>query len=301
MRRVLAFLAAAAMVAGSLALRAARDDDAGRPTGARRDLRVVCTLSLAAACEAVGGTVEDAGTTADRLVADDPDVDVWIAPDPWPDLVEVRRQQEGRPRRLGAPRAVASTRLALVAWKDVLACGAEPSWKCVGDAVPKGIRPGHPDPTRDDIGLLVIGQAAVSFFGGRTELSSTTELEDPAFDEWFARLEGAVPEFPSNPLTRMLTQGRSLFDVVGTTEAAAEATLAGAAGRERVELLYPAPMARAVALVAPFGGVEIPESLRSDAAAALRAAGWSGDTGASGLPDAGFLAALVARWAQVVR
>jgi hypothetical protein len=301
MKRLLAFVVAAAMVAGSIYVRSRMDDDdggAGSPT-ATGDLRVVCSDELATVCELVGGRVEDAGTTADRLVDDDnPDVDVWIAPAPWPELVDVRRERDGGDALFGASAVVATTRLAMVSWNDALTCTGEVSWRCVADATARGVKPGFADPTRNGVGLLALGHLAVSL-AGRADLS-TIDLEDPAFDDAFLAIVRAVSDYDDDPLTRMLVQGRSAYDVVEVAGAEATRILATAARRNEVQVQYPAPVATAGAVVAARRGTRVPDSLRDRAASALEDAGWTRGGRTGGLPDAGFLDALVTRWAEVV-
>lgn len=306
MKRVLAFVAAVAMVVGALYVRGRLDDDDGETPVAVTDVRVVCSTELVAACDALDDvtvTVEDAGLTAARLVeadGDDVGVDAWIVPSRWPELVDVRRDVAGRDALFDAgDDAVAATRVAMVAWNDALSCGAEPSWRCVGDAAAQGLKPGFDDPTRDGVALLVLGHLAVSFFG-TTDLS-TIDLDDPAFDDWFTRLVDAVPRFVDDPLTLMLVQGPSLYDVVGVSEADADRVLSTAARRNEVEVLYPAPVASVGAMVVARRGVTLPASIRQDAAEALAAGGWARGEDARGLPSAGFLDALVERWEQLAR
>ena len=299
MKRLLAFVVAAAMVAGSLYVRSRRDDDDGPTTVEPQTARIVCSEELAAACEALGGAVEDAGTTADRLVADDdPDVDVWIVPAPWPELVDVRRERDGGEGLFGASTVVATTRLAMVSWKDALTCTGEVSWRCVAEATAKGVKPGFADPTRDGVGLLALGHLAVSL-AGRTDLS-TIDFEDPAFDDAFLAVVRAITEYGDDPLTRMLVQGRSAFDVVEVTGAAATGILETAARRDEVQVQYPAPVATAGAVVAARRGTRVDTSLRERAAGELERAGWTRGGQPGGLPDAGFLDALVTRWEEVV-
>ena len=301
MRRLVAFVVAVAMVAGALYARSRMDDD-DRSTATPTELRVVCSTELAAACEAIDAavTVEDAGLTADRLVdADDPDVDAWVVPSPWPELVDIRRDQHDREPLFGEGTTVASTRLAMVAWDGALPCAADPSWRCVADATGQGVKPGFADPTRDAMGLVVLGHLAVSLLG-RTDLS-TIDLEDPAFDDTFVRLVRAVPDFGGDPLTRMLVQGRSAFDVVALADADAQAILTDAARKDEVRVLYPAPMGRAGAVVAARRGIRLDETTRAEATDAVVARGWDRGGQAEGLPSAGFLDALVERWEQVAR
>lgn len=299
MRRLLAFLVAAAMVTGSLYVRSRLDDDDDATTVEPAAARIVCSTELEAACDAVGGVVEEAGSTATRLVeSDDPQVDVWIVPAPWPALVDVRRAREGRDALFAGGDVVATTRLAMVSWNDALACTGDVSWTCVADAIAGGVKPGFADPRRDAMGLLALGHMAVSL-AGRTDLS-TIDLEDPAFDDRFLRLVRAVPDYDDAPLTRMLVQGRSAYDVVEVSDADATTILATAARRREVTVQYPAPMATAGAVVAARRGTPVDVALRDRAGAALVGAGWTRGGRPAGLPDAGFLDALVERWEEVV-
>lgn len=297
MRRLLAFVVAAAMVAGSLYVRSRidADDDRGRATSAPSALRIVCATELQAACHELGGKVEDAGVTADALVgAAAPTFDVWIVPDPWPALVDIRRRQAQQDPLFGDAVTVATTPLGLATWKGDVDCPAPVTWRCVGE---KGARAGHADPARDGIGLLMLGSAVASFFG-RADLS-TADLDAPAFDAWFAALEqrGTVND---DALDLMFSSRGALFDAVGVTGVDVHAVVDDAADRQRVEVSYPAPMATAGAVVAATRGVEIDPRVRATAADALVAAGWTRGGRAAGIPDAGFLDALLERWHEVL-
>jgi hypothetical protein len=297
MKRVLAFVVAAAMVAGSLYVRSRIDDSNG--DGATRPapsaLRIVCSTELGAACRSFGGAVEDAGATADRLVASDhPPIDAWIVPDPWPELVDVRRQQQQRDPLFGNVVVVATTRLGLATWKGDVACPAPVTWKCVGE---KGARAGHADPARDGIGLLTLGNAVASFFG-RTDLS-TADLDDAAFDAWFAQLEqrGTIN---ADALNLMFSSRGALYDAVAVTDVDVRNVVDEAADKQRVEVSYPAPMATAGAVVAARRGVQVDPGVRARAAGALVSDGWTRGGTSAGIPDAGFLDALLARWREVI-
>lgn len=299
MKRLLAFVVAAAMVAGSLYVRSRIDDgdNDGTTSSTPSALRVVCSTELAAACDGLGGPtrVEDAGVTADGLVgAASPTFDVWIVPDPWPALVDIRRRQAQQDRLFGDAITVATTRLGLATWKGDVDCPAPITWKCVGE---KGARAGHADPARDGVGLLSLGAAASSFFG-RNDLS-TADLEDPAFDAWFAQLEqrGTIN---GDALNLMFSSRGALFDAVAVTEIDVRDVVEKAADRERVEVSYPAPMATAGAVVAARRGVQVDPGVRAKATDALVGAGWTRGGRATGIPDAGFLDALLGRWREVV-
>ena len=146
--------------------------------------------------------------------------------------------------------------------------------------------------------------------------------EDDAFLEWFARLEGAVPQGGGvgndSPFVRMLTAGPAAFDVVITTEADAGPRLASSSSdrRERVHLLYPSPVTTVDVVFAPVSGRD--DDLADivtgdDGRAALAQAGFrvDGESNADGvpsepslparsnLPSPGALEALLQTWREV--
>lgn len=301
MRRVLALLAAAAMVAGSVAIRSRIEEDGEGATA----LRVVCAAELGPVCDRVRGaadlTVEAAPVTADRLAtADDPAIDGWLVPAPWPEIVDIRRRQRSLlPLFTDAGPPLARSRLVLVVRRDLLArCGAAAEWKCLGEQAATGqARPSHANVRTNGLGVLLIGQATAAFFG-RDDLS-TIDLDDPGFARWFRALELAAPPSLSggSPLDEMLGTNFASYNAVGTVEAEAEAVLAASAIRDRAELLYPAPMATADVVLAGVG--DGARRLRDPARRALGEAGWRTDgaglPATNGLPSPGFLDALRSR------
>lgn len=328
MRRVLALVAAAGMIAGSLAVRARLDrgqEERANP------LRLVCAAELGPACDALDRsrarvTREPAGTTAERLgrsTEADPGVDGWLVTSPWPQIVDGRRRAaQLAPLFTDVTPPLARSPLVLVAQRalaDRLAprCGGPVGWKCLGEAAaaPGGPKPGHADPATDGLGTLVIGQATAAFFG-RGDLS-TADLDDAGFAKWFAALERAAPPVASgaSPLNEMLGTNFSVYDAVGTVEAEALPVLNVSAARDKVVLLYPSPMATAdVVLAGPGDGVS--RRMRDVAGAtttrrALAVAGWRVEGAApapvpplpptNGLPSPGFLDALRTRAAEVRR
>ena len=330
MRRVLALVAAAAMIVGSITLRS-RLDRAEEESSA--PLRVVCAIELGTVCDSrrrtsAQVTVEAAAATGERLgraTADDPGVDGWLAPAPWPRIVDGRRRQQALPPLFGdVSDPLARSPLVLVvrrALADSLGprCGGEVGWKCLGDAavaVPPQAKPAHPDPATDAVGALVVGQAAAAYFGRADDLS-TTDLEDAGFARWFRSLERATPPLASggSPLGEMLGTNFAAYDAVGTIEAEAAPVLAGSAVRDRVVLLYPSPMATADVVLAGGGG-DTTRRLREVAGGdgtrrALADAGWrvEGVTRpadpplppTNGLPTPGFLDALRSRAEEIRR
>ncbi|MGI9023740.1 MAG: substrate-binding domain-containing protein [Acidimicrobiales bacterium] len=342
MRRVLAVVAAAAMVAGSVALRARLDRN---EVASSQVLRLTCAAELAPACEALADdddrielTLQAAGTTADRLVTAEGDLglDGWLTTAPWPVIVDQQRQARSLEPLFGPPGpTIARSPLVIAVWKDRAAalgprCGGPVGWKCLGEAAgttggwaaiggrpewgPVKVR--HAPPSTDAVGLVVLGQAVASWFG-RTDVS-TIDLDDEAFQTWFAGLERSASATGSS-LETMLAVGRSDFDAAGTTEAEAAPLLARAARGKDVDLLYPSPMATAdVVSAVPVGDTKVPAALRgvaegSTGRRALAAAGWrvEGEGRAQGVPDTpplpdtsglpspGLLDALRARWHEV--
>jgi hypothetical protein len=325
MRRVLAAVAAAAMIAGGLFVRSALDN---RKQEKGRVYALVCAEDLAPACDAVSRaypgrvdvTVEPAGVTADRLarLEGDPGLDGWLVTAPWREIVDGARRSRGQVPIFGdAPPTVVRSPLVLVAWKEraqALAARCTPlSWKCLGEAAgtPGGwaavggktewgpVKPGHADASTDDQGLLVLGQAAADYFG-RTDLS-TVDLDDDGFQRWLAGLEQAVPPSARSPLSAMLQFGPAAFDAVGTTRAEAK-VIEHAARKDELAVLYPAPMASADVVLTTAPG-DRGDRLRDTAAGAARKAlldaGWDKPDAAppadGGLPSPGLLDALRAR------
>lgn len=310
MRRLLALVAAAAMVAGSLFLRSRLDrkhEEAANP------VRLVCAAELGSTCDAVaslvpGTTTEPSVATADRLAStDDPQVDAWLVAGPWPQIVDGRRRARGLEpifTDLGNP--LARSPLVLVGWNDrTPPCGLQ--WKCIGET--KDTRPGHGNLATDGLATLVLGQAAEDFFG-RSDLS-TVDLDDGPFQGWLTNLERAVPAAPStgSPLAQMLVTRRAVYDMVGTVEAEAGPVLQRAAIGNEAKLAYPSPMVTADVVLATTGGDKgrrAREAAGGEATRkALGEAGWRVGGGgnpplppASGLPSPGFLDALRARALQ---
>ena len=166
-------------------------------------------------------------------------------------------------------------------------CGGTIGWKCVGDAAPKRwdaiggadalgpVKPWHPDPATEAVGLLIVGQATAAYFG-RTDVS-TIDLDDAAYLDWLSGLELAVRRTDGSVAT-MLTAPAQV-DIVGTTEADAGPQIATAAVTEKPVVLYPRPVATADVVLAPVAGSRVtrhPAGRWSTVAGrrALATAGW---------------------------
>ena len=301
--RVLALLAAVAMIAAALFVRARLDGDDGEDFAG--PLKLVCDTALAAVCDAIAGEegdrvevrVEGAFTTFAALNGQvpqlDPYLDGWLVSAPWPGILAAARQRAAQDTTVFAGEILARSPVVMAIQDDrrqVLTerCGGEISWKCVGEvagtawaSLPGGmpvwgpIRPAHP-PAPSLIGLTVLGSAAVSFVG-RTDLARA-DFEEPTFQDWFSRLEEAGPRPPAvEPFKTFLTRPTS-FSLVGTIEADAGPALQVAASATKPVLLYPSPVVTADVVLAvresPEGEALTRMLASSTARRALAAAGW---------------------------
>ncbi len=328
----MAVVGAVAMVVGALVVRGRLDD---RQVEEGQVYRLVCASDLGQVCEdldtsfpgRVDVTIEPAGTTADRLrrLDGDPEVDGWLVVDPWPALVDEARRAASLPPIFAAgPPPVARSPLMIVAWKDradalapTCPTAGTIEWRCVGEAAGqpwKGrngqevwgdVKVGHADPAADGTGLLVLGQATVDWFGGRTDLS-TFDLDDDGYQRWLSGLERPMPPSPRSPLDRMLQIGRAAYDFVGTTEAEA-VKVDSAASRDALTKIYPSSMATAdvvLALTPGSRGDRLGDIVGDRAREGLTDTGWkapdaAGLPPANGLPSPGLLDALRAKAREV--
>ena len=288
-------------------------------------VRLLCTTELEAACTDLADhadvtvTVEPAGTTAQSL-ATLPDAergrvgfDAWLAPSPWPEMVDVQRRVNNlRPMFARPSEPIARSPLVLVVRSDrkpVLeatpACAGKIDWKCVGAVagrswteLPGGqpawgtVKPAYGDPTTGAIALLVLSQATSEFLG-TADYSRADVQDNDQYLDWLSGIERAVPSTPTNPFLEMLQQlPTATYDVVGTTEAEAGPAIAAAAPDRRKELtlLYPEPVVTAdVVLAAVTGRNDIAGDVAGDdVAGALATAGWRapGQSNARGVRDA---------------
>lgn len=339
MKRVVAVVAAVGMIVGALWLRGRIDDGgdgSGGGGGSDRAATVVCVTELAAVCEAVAADrpelevrVEDEAVTERALVAGTAaDVDAWLTLAPFAQVVNEERRRVGGFPVLDEPGDVlAWSPLVLAVWTDRQAvlterCGGEISWRCIGEVSGQAwselggpatwgpVKPSHPTPETTAVGLLVLGQAAGSFFG--TTAYASNDFADPAFRAWFERLERGVPGFPRpprTPLDEMLSKGPAAYDLTGTTKAEAVPEIERSRDRDRLAVLYPSPTAVAEVVLAPVAGSDaggrVQQILSSDdASAAFAAAGWQTDAAGrpadDGLPAPGVLQALRALWNEVL-
>jgi hypothetical protein len=312
-RRVGAAIAAVGLVLVALAVKGEWPFGGGGGGGGG-SVRLLCTTELEGACTQlaehdgdVSVTVEPAGTTAQSLVAlpdnQRPDFDAWLAPWPWPQMVDVQRRGK-RPIFAKPSDAIGRSPLVVAARADrkpVLdatpPCNNAIDWKCVGAVAgrpwtdfPGGqaawgtVKPGYGDPTLNATALLVVSQASSEFLDN-SDYSRSDLQDNNEYLDWLAGLARAVPKVaPSavGPFAEMLQAlPTATYDIVGTTEADAGPALAAAAPdrRRQLTLLYPEPVVTAdvvVAAVATSPNRDGADGLagNSELAAALARTGW---------------------------
>lgn len=313
--RILALLAAVAMVVGAVAVRGAMDDDEERATTA---LRLVCSTELAAVCDAlaadgrtdVRATVEAAAETAERLTAlgqgEHAGLDGWLVAGPWPAIVDEARDRDAKDALLDDGPVLARSPVVLAVWPDraeVLErhCeGGTVGWRCLGEnagkpwsSLPDGdarwgpVKPGLP-PVSTATGLAVLGAATVAWFGDQP-VASSTDLRDGPYQDWLDRLLRAAPGNTPATVETVLQRGPAAFDAVGTVEAEAGPLLSRSPRSPKPALLYPEPVATADVVLGTTGGraAQLLRELVAGPAGkrALSASGWRvpGETLAPGL------------------
>ena len=346
MKRLAAVVVAVGLVVGAVLIRGRIDDAGDGGGGGGGDtLRLVCGTDLAAACEllaeqddSIEVTVQDEGTTADRLSlaeTEEAGFDAWLTAGPWPAVVADNRGQAGaEPAVLGkASDVLARSPATIVALDDRAAalaasCGAAVTWACIGgvaglpwtqaggQAAWGAVKPGL-QPPGSGAGLVALSQAVSSEVG--TTSYASNDFEDPAVSAWFDQLVGQAKRNRSpgqTPLQRFLVLPAS-YGAVGSLEAESGPSVAKAANRSDLQVIYPEPVATADVALAPAAGTEVADVVDRIGAErlsdALAATGWrvSGrDTApgvgggpalpdGAGLPGPGVLQFLRDRWEQV--
>jgi hypothetical protein len=319
--RLLALVAAVAMVVGAIVLRASWDDDDNGSGGQTGALRLVCATELEAACrqiadgENVDVVIEDAGVTADRLAkAQNADMDGWLTPGPWREILDAARGAQPTLFEPARVTPIAFSRVGFVMWNDRAAkltshCGGSVTWRCLGESAGRPwadvggeptwgtVRISLPDAETTASGVAVLGAGAAGYFG-RVEVSTLDLDNDPGFGNWLSRLARANPGVD---LERLLATGPSAAAAIGVVESTGEAALRSAAVSGRATLIYPAPVAT----------VELEVSLRPGdrgrrlldlvhaRATAFQATGWDQDGTIGGLPSPGLMQALRTRWESI--
>lgn len=318
MKRVLAFAAAVAMIAGAWAIRDARRPDREQPS--RSEVRLLCAVDLAEACEQLAGSVQEPelelsieapGVTADRLATlpagDDPGFDVWLTAGPWGAMIADDRDFSDIPGTvLGKPSPVLATSDAVIVIRADLqptvesSCGGTITWRCVGDQA-DALQVGLSPPVRAD-GLILLAEATAGYFG--TTDYSAGDFTEPSFTQWFNRLleRSRTTRFGGRSALATAATKTGTFNIVGALESDADELLRE---RDGWATIYPEPMSTAQVNLLPRTGLDIEalfQELLPATRSALKADGWR-TTGKlddnppdSGLPSAGVLNALRDLW-----
>jgi hypothetical protein len=317
-KRLLAIVAAAAMIAGAWFLRTkvidkkttvATGSDTTQPTDAPNTARrVVCVAELEDVCRASGSTytIEPITTTLATLASElNPDL-VWITTSPLPEMADAARARANQPPLpVDQRKALGSTTVVIAAPTErvavLKAACPDLSWKCIGEKTNRswkeiGGQAGwqdvtfrHRDPLTSAGGLSVFG-AALAGRTGRTDIG-TGDLAASDVRSWTNQIENANKQPTSDPLTSIVVGTR--FDVVGAL--ATEVTSVG-----RVATLEPTPVARVGATIMVTSG-KLPVDLVPNLLAALGKNGWSPTVAPTGLPDAVGMEAVQRLWQEVIR
>jgi hypothetical protein len=352
-KRLLAVVVAIALIGLAVLIRGVIDDGGGdggssSPSSDGHTPTLLCAAELEQVCTSlqrgadIDVQLEPSDVSANTLASIPDDqlrdlgIDGWLTTSRDVQIARDKRARASLEPAVGKPSApIGRSPLVIGIWKDraqalATRCGGTITWHCIGDVAGRPwrdvggdaswgvVKPAHANPETTREGLLVIGQAASDYFG-RSDLS-IDDYADDAFLEWFGQLEDNARIEAQSPFEQMLVGGAALYDMVGTTEAEGGPDLARAARdrRDRVELLYPAPVATADIVYAPIKGAPGADDLRGivtgdDGRAALARAGWrvEGEDRAPGvptsprlpardnLPDAGSLQALLETWREV--
>jgi hypothetical protein len=304
--RILAVIGALGMVFGAYVFRYGMPGGDGGGTddggGGRGDGgALVCAAELGEdVCAALGDgvTVEPAATTAKRLLAarglGDAGITGWVAPGPWPAMVDSGRSLSSKPALFaaGARIGLSSTPLVAVARKGQLPAGCDPvAWKCLGDAAQDPTFRLGGDPATTSSGVFVRAAALAGYFG-RADYATNDLDEDVGARPWLDNVNGrlaAAAGFGAGSLQSFVLQQGSARAYLTTG-----ATAAGVAGGGQFHVRTPAPAAKVVAAFTPAAT----RGARIDAGAvrkALRAAGWADAQPSAtdeGLPSPGVLLAL---------
>lgn len=327
--RLVAIVAAIALVGGAFVLRGvlAGDDEgtvsAGGPggdSGSDGPLRIICDEDLGDACDAIAkidgldpGAFEvmSVSEAVEAMTGEDATVvpyDVWITLDPWPQILDVAREQErltpvSEPDDSGAePLILASSTPVILTSDSATECDAPVDWGCLAMEAADGADIGLPT-LRSAAGTLVLANAASGLIG-ETDFG-IDEVRDITISEQLNDLlESATSGDLADQATEIVTQ-RGKFDALATIDGLATDAAGTVRGQQQDLTVFPLePPATLGVVVAPIGpdgpsGVERLRDLLNDEATgqtvtnALADAGWSGPaTRSDGLPDPDLLYAL---------
>lgn len=266
--RLLALVAAVAMVAGAVFVRGRLDqreeDKVDRP-------QLHCVTELLDVCRALGAgsteidvILQSAGDTIDLVTAlqGDKGIDAWLTIEPWADMAEQARRTRSLPDLFERERLlIGRSPVGAAVWPDRLEamkaqCKTDLTWKCLGQVAAKkqwaAVEGGKANPNwgpvkvglanAEDhaVALTILAAATQDYFGGRTDLSSA-DLEDPAFQDWLTALKDTAPT-SQRSFNEVLAAGPSVADVHASTEAEVLRPLNASARLPKPVLIYPSPV-----------------------------------------------------------
>ena len=317
-KRLVAFLGAAALIVAALLIRKGIDDNSSSGNGSTDvpsggTTNVVCSTQLAAVCSKLSKgydvTMESAGKTLDRLskqAAQPPDA--WITLDPFPGMLDTVRSFTNVPALPADVAAVATDPPILAVPKARSAavstgCSGQSAWKCLGSAAGKtwtsldagagggDVLVGITNPATEDLGLLTFANAVAGYFGVAQQDNSS--FDDPAFTSWLRSFSNNVGVVASGttPLGTLLVRPTEVNVAASTTSEIQQNER-----RADVATIAVSPAIASTAVVAGF-------TARGKAIAAklgplFVAAGWTAPTAPQPLLPAGTFVALRALWKE---
>jgi hypothetical protein len=325
-KRIAAVLAAVVLIVGAVMFRKQLDDDndakptnpGGQPSGSNApqqgEATIACVTDLAIQCRQIDAErddvtirIEDWSVTA-KALADGTGPDGWITVAPLSNL-----------GTFDTTSVAASTAMNVVVKSDradalAAACGATPTWLCVGKVAGDPwtelggsaswgkVGPGFADPTSSALGAVMFANANVGFFAG-TPLGADAEnfssVDIDASDDhvdWFTRLAKGVPTAAlADPLTALLQ--RPAVNIAAATSAQVAAIPDARAGEVRA--IVPTPAGRIDAVVAGHSDRFDVAAVTKDLTAALTGAGWdAAGSGPDGIPSAQTVIRLRNSWQE---
>jgi hypothetical protein len=320
MRRALAIIGVAILVALALAVRSRTADQRQQEADEKAKATMYCVKELEAVCAALQAgdknltvVTEDAGRTLATLTSPDFNpattrLDGWLAPKTYIDQANDLRARAGLGPVFDEPsRVLARSPVVAVMYNDrqralATKCGGQVTWRCVGEQAGAAwsdiggqaqwgdFHPVLPSQSTAT-GLHDIAGATGSWFGGSTYASN--DFSDPAFQDWLNRLAGESARVQLSgltPLRRLLSVGPSALGLAGALEAEAGPSVTESRDKDNVSILYPSPVATADVVLAPRNGADPGGRLKSvlesdDSARAFAENGWrvSGQPLADGL------------------
>ncbi|HKY14748.1 MAG TPA: hypothetical protein VJM33_07460 [Microthrixaceae bacterium] len=297
MKRLVAVLVAAGLIAAAVFIRRALDDDeAGGDDGSGADgtPTLICATEAAEACDRLEQsglvelvTTEPAGATADRLAAGEAlGADGWLTADFWPGMVEVVRDPNLGTVDLDASDVLASSAVIVARAPSIGEnvqsdeCGGAVTWACFAE------RAGSPpfrigiDPTDESAGLATAAMAAAGIVGDVPPRPE--EMEDEAVRLW-RTLPQEVEQTRGEPVLTTLATFQGQFDLATGFEVIR---------RDRTPLLAVPPEPTVGLVIAGDPGRFDTEAV----ARALGESGWERGGATQGLPGPGVMVALRDEW-----